>query len=806
MNMNSINVSKHFNCKRAFKCSILSVVVGFILLNGSVRASEELDMSFIQGGSNLDKSFWSMLNKNTIPGKYLVDVVLNGDNLGKQVLEIPANDSVHLCFSDEWLSKKSIYLNASFFEEQFDNNRNCYLLSKNVNTKIEFDVSTQTLSLGIPQAGLKKAPDNVEWNYGSSALRVNYNVNANTGRSYTGGFASTALKGNVFDWVVSSNALASSSDSGNEASINSFMATRAIRPLNADLSIGQIQAGDSLLGGTGIYGVSLVNNNRMKPGNLGYMPVFSGVANSPSRVTLTQGGRILYSENVPIGPFSITDVSLYTSGDVQMLIKGENGEEQIQNFPLSVIPGQINPNEHEFSVSIGIPDDDSYLDDGVASISYGYGFNHLTVNSSAFINPDYQGGSLGIVSGMGAFGALSLDGIWSNAKYQSQLSRRGSKYQLTWSKKIEASDTSLRSSWSITPNEGYIELSGFNPKDDERIKDPLSRRIKNEWNIGISQPVKDLFSFSLSAWERNYHNDNKRNYGFNGSLNTRINNIGLSVGMSGSRNINGNKTWNLSSTMSIPFTLFERRYNSYSSVTHSKSGGSGISSGISGSLNERLNYGISLGKDSSGSTNSSVNISYASDKAYLNTSVNHSSNNGVSSAVSASGSILAVPAANDIIFNKTSSDTVAIVNVKDTPNVKVTSGFGRTDKSGNLVVPLGSYDWNSVTIDAGSLPINVELTDSSQRVFPTEQAVIWMPFDVVKVRRYLLQVKQKDGKFVSSGIWAKDKNNTPLGFVANSGILMINSVESLNDIFLGECVISSTKLKETEKLQEIECD
>ncbi|MDI8106958.1 hypothetical protein MJN85_30345, partial [Salmonella enterica subsp. enterica serovar Anatum] len=40
--------------------------------------------------------------------------------------------------------------------------------------------------------------------------------------------------------------------------------------------------GDSLLGSTGTYGVSLSRNNSMKPGNLGYTPVFSGIANGPS--------------------------------------------------------------------------------------------------------------------------------------------------------------------------------------------------------------------------------------------------------------------------------------------------------------------------------------------------------------------------------------------------------------------------------------------------------------------------------------------------------------------------------------------
>ncbi|WP_157944169.1 fimbria/pilus outer membrane usher protein, partial [Escherichia sp. MOD1-EC6153] len=173
---------------------------------------------------------------------------------------------------------------------------------------------------------------------------------------------------------------------------------------------------------------------------------------------------------------------------------------------------------------------------------------------------------------------------------------------------------------------------------------------------------------------------------------------------------------------------------------------------------------------------------------------------------SVSGSVLAVPAAKDIMFSRTTGDTVAVVNVKDTPGVKVTSGDGQTDSDGNLVVPLNSYDWNTVTIDAGTLPLSTELTNTSQKVVPTDKAVVWMPFDALKVKRYLLQVKQRDGEFVPGGTWARDSKNTPLGFVANNGVLMINTVDAPGDITLGQCRIPAAKLQDTEKLQEITCE
>ena len=81
-----------------------------------------------------------------------------------------------------------------------------------------------------------------------------------------------------------------------------------------------------------------------------------------------------------------------------------------------------------------------------------------------------------------------------------------------------------------------------------------------------------------------------------------------------------------------------------------------------------------------------------------------------------------------------------------------------------------------------------------------------MPFDAVKVHRYLLQVRQADGEFMPGGTWARDQKGTPLGFVAASGVLMLNVMDVPGKITLGGCTIPAGKLKETEKLQEIRCE
>ncbi|WP_272897987.1 FimD/PapC N-terminal domain-containing protein, partial [Escherichia sp. MOD1-EC6163] len=111
------------------------------------------------------------------PGRYLVDLSLNGKEAGKQILDVTPQDSNELCLTEAWLTKAGVYVSADYFREGYDATRQCYVLTKAPSVKVDFDVSTQSLALSIPQKGLVKMPENVDWDYGTSAFRVNYNAN-----------------------------------------------------------------------------------------------------------------------------------------------------------------------------------------------------------------------------------------------------------------------------------------------------------------------------------------------------------------------------------------------------------------------------------------------------------------------------------------------------------------------------------------------------------------------------------------------------------------------------------------------------
>jgi len=113
---------------------------------------------------------------------------------------------------------------------------------------------------------------------------------------------------------------------------------------------------------------------------------------------------------------------------------------------------------------------------------------------------------------------------------------------------------------------------------------------------------------------------------------------------------------------------------------------------------------------------------------------------------------------------------------------------------------------NNVTLDGATLPIELELLTTSETAVPTSGSVVYMPFNAVKVKRYLFQIKDKDGQFMPSGTWATSSTGVPLGFIAQNGVLFVNSVDELKGLQLGRCAINGATIKETHLLQEVTCE
>ncbi|WP_318514639.1 PefC/AfrB family outer membrane usher protein [Photobacterium leiognathi] len=778
--------------------SLFTVSILLACYNSALEA-KELNLSFLQGGAKIDAAYWNSLNNKYIPGRYLVDLVLNDRSLGKSILTVTSEDKDSLCLSNEWLHDAGIAIEHQFYAKMFSTKRQCYVLENEPNSHVDFDFSTQRLRFSLPQKGLlRKSSIHSDWDYGITAVRLNYNTNASINELGGDVYGSTDIKANMGKWVATTSMSVNQTD----VDVPMVSATRALQKLNADLTLGKTFISNPLAGSTSLLGVGLTSNSAMLPNKQGYTPVFSGIARTNARVTLAQNGSTVYSEMVPPGPFEIKNANLLSSGDVTMVVTESDGSVSEQLFPLTIVPSMLSPDESEYGIFAGLREDEGRekLDGLLTALSYGYGFEKYTLKSSILLHRKYTNVGLGGVRGLGELGTFSAQGAYSYGKYNDGRKRSGAKLSLTYAKTFSR-DTSFQVASSHIL-EDYTEFSDFMPWQQQNEQ---HRKQKNQYELSLTHRLADDVNIRLSGWRRQYWSDNETNIGFNSNLSTRFEQFSLNLGSTYSKTGN-NKGYGISLSMSVPLDVFSRKYNSYASVNITDDGNMSMNSGISSTLNDNVDYSASVGFSHPNSDYTySLQSTYRGDRILLNAQLSQSGEN-ITGSASVSGSAIMLPTKDDIIFTRNTTDTIAIVNVEDTKGVKFMSSPYPTNSKGNAIVPISGYNINNITLDGSTLPGNKELLQTNATIIPTSGAVVYMPFGSITVKRYLLQIKDKNGNFIPNGTWAISATGVPLGFISQYGVLFINSIDKPTGLLLGSCEISGSEIKDTSELQEVVCE
>ena len=778
------------------KLKCLSIGV-FIALHSLPLRAVEFDWNFVQGGAQ-GQAAWEDLTTKFVPGRYLVDVELNGKHQGKRLVTIAPEDTNELCLDKQWFDDANIHIDTDFYAPYFNEARQCYFIERGDSTQIAFDFATQKLTFSLPQKGLRKGDaKELAWNYGMPALRMNYSSNVNVNDVDTTTYGSLGLLANVGRWVATS----SVSASGGDIDVSTVTASRALYDLKADLTVGRTYTGNSLVGGAGLMGVGVVSNSSMRPNDLGYTPVFSGVASSNARVTLTQNGRSVYSEMVPPGPFEIADVNLLSSGDVTMTVTETDGSVTTRLYPLTIVPNMLSPGEIEYGVYSGVREGGSEELGGLfVAGNVGYGFDAVTLKSSALLHDKYGALGVGLVRGLGDWGTLGFEGAYSHAQYDDHSLRSGSKVSVTYAKTFSKS-TDLQLIGAQYTSKNYTEFSEFTPWD---MEETVSNKQKTQYELSLSHQLTDDISTGLSAWHRIYWDDTDEGTGINARMSARFDFFSLSFGANYSRS-GEDESYSASLNASVPFDVFDTKFSSYSGITVKDDGYSSYSSGVSSTIGERVDYSASVGWSGDNDKTYSLQTGYSGDRVALKGQLSKTGDSTTGST-SISGSVIVLPTEKDVIFTRNISDTIVIANVAELEGVEFMSSPYPSNARGNAVVPVSAYRENNITLSGDTLPIEVELLSTEKKVVPAAGAVVYVPFESVEVKRYLFQIKQKNGQFIPNGSWAESQTGVPLGFVTQNGILFVNSVDELDSFNIGACVISRSNIKETTQLQEVMCE
>ncbi|WP_033851174.1 PefC/AfrB family outer membrane usher protein, partial [Yersinia wautersii] len=690
----------------------------------------------------------------------------------------------------------------------------CYELSKNPYTHVDFDFGTQSLVLSIPQSYLISKNDPSRWDYGVSAARLKYfgNFSQSSGQK-TSAFANTDLIVNVGRWVLASNMNATKNSSGSsEFAARDITLSTAISQLKGDLLLGKSQTRSILFSDFGFYGASLRSNSNMTPWELrGYAPLISGVANSTSRITITQSGYTVYSKVVPPGPYQLDDVRPMGNGDLEVTVEDANGHKTTTLYPVTTLPTLLRPGELEYNMATGRKTNSSNIKDAFSSGesglfwlgSLGYGFPSTTFNASSILHNKYQAAGLSMTRSLGIFGAFSMGGTLAQARYDHGVRKNGHSANAKYAKSFSDS-TDLQLLAYRYQSKGYVEFADF---------DATARYARNNkkarYEMRFSQRMGDV-NLSLFGWRENYWWLDGNATGGDISLSsTLFGDVSMFLRGSYSKQPYLDKPdYSTSISFSVPFNLGGVRHYSSTGMNYSRHQKMGMTAGVSANPTDRFSYGLNTSLNEKGDRDLSGNVSYGFDAIQTRLMLTQGRHQ-TSVSGSVSGTVLGTPESG-VLLTKETGNTLGIVRMPNVAGVR----FNRsapTNRKGYTVVNLSDYTLNRINVDMENVPDDLELQTTSYNVVPTEKAVVYRQFGAKYVQRYILRVKDRNGKILDGGS-ARTEQGLDAGFIANNGVLLMNLLSAPTWVKVtldkgSTCRFSMSGIQaDANKVQEVRCE
>ncbi|MDM3466606.1 PefC/AfrB family outer membrane usher protein [Citrobacter sp. Cb041] len=779
--------------------------------------SEELNLDFIQGVSVIPSVLKS---DSAFPrGQYSVDVFVNQEKTGSAELNISEADEKNniLCLAPDWINSAGIMLNREKFADVYNKEKKCYLLGKKSHTRVVFDYSAQKLLFDIPQAYLLSKSDPSRWDYGVNGGRLKYYANFNkTTDNQLNAFGNFELGFNIGRWVLSSNANITRSGGKTEFSSSDMTLSTAISQIQGDLFLGKSQTRTELFSDFNFYGASVRSNSNMRPWeSRGYAPDISGIASTPSRVTVTQNGYTVYSRMIPAGPYRLDDLQPTGNGDLIVTLEDDSGRKTVQVYPVTTLPTLLRPGDFQYDFALGKKNQSNELEKAFSSDtglfwlgSLDYGFSAATLNTAMLLNNNYQSAGIGVTRPFGELGALSLSAATAKASYDNGEEKKGQNVSVKYAKNF-TDRTDLQLLTYRYQDKGYVDYADFDPH-----RSYVHGNQKSRYEARLSHRF-DTTYLSGTWWRQNYWDRDGSDTGATLSLSTSVFDA-VSVFLNGSYNryAGGDKAdYSTSVSVSIPFDFRGGRHYSTNSVGYSRSNGSTFNTSVSAMVNDRFNYNLNADASSRGQRGASASASYAFDAVQTNLGVSqtHSSRGDSQTSFSGgvSGSVLGTSETGPL-FTKESSDTVAIVSVPGVSGIKFNNSMP-TDRNGNTVVWLSEYAENNININMDNVPDNMEFSTTSYKVVPTEKAMVYRKFGFENVLRYILRVKDKQGKYLAGGDATTDMGLSA-GFISTNGVLLMNMLAEPKRIRVDmgngmQCQFSMKGLQaNTNKVQEVRCE
>ncbi|AZF07993.1 Beta-fimbriae usher protein [Pseudomonas sp. R5-89-07] len=728
-------------------------------------------------------------------GTQVVGLKVNGNPLGLVDAQFDANGQ--LCFTPALLEKAGLVKPAGTVRKGATADQACHdFLGAFPTTMVRLRPGNDEVALVVPTSSLREPQwEAGEFARGGAAGLFNYDIQGFDSHSRSGNnrfvSAYTEAGFNLGDWIVRSRQVHVSDNGVTHNEHLYAYAQRDVAALRSTFQAGQLSSNNPLFGGIQLSGVQFSPDGQSRVPAGSNSAVVEGLAQSQSRIDVRQSGVLIHSTLVPEGPFRLTGLPLLNgTSDLEVSVIDVRGARRSFVVPAASFAGAA-PAAPGYYFSLGKLREEAHGEGPSPIVAMGSGTWGLGRDSS------------------GGFGLLSTDEYWSaggtlssvffqrvsvgarhNLSRDSRNAVSGSRSSVSLSSPVSANiDLSLS---ATSQTRGYREVT---EAGRPTTADVLESRFKNQYTAGMTWADPTLGAFSLGYTRSAQFDGQSSEHVFaSWSKSLRYADVALiadsQVGSTQSRrdarrDRNRHDTvvdddLSLRLQVSVPLGG-DRRVNSYISRRGEQSR---AGTALTERVNEYVNYEVGIERDLSAReqtmrgqvdlTPRYTRVGLGVSRDPLSTSYTGQLQGGV---VAHEGGITFSPYA--------VQDTFGIASVGDIGSAKIDTPQGPvwTDFTGQAVLPsLPAYTNSHIEVQTQTLPRRVDLKNGTRVLAAGRGSVNTVAFDVVNVRRMLVNASDDQGRPLPQGAAVFGKGGRFLTSVVGEGMIFLNDVSDIQDL------------------------
>ncbi|OMQ23686.1 fimbria/pilus outer membrane usher protein [Serratia oryzae] len=740
-----------------------------------------------------------------MPGTYLLDIKFNKRMLPQRSIEylrVADKEESTLCLPPDLIPQMALKEEIAKKVVLWQDNK-CADISAIPGAEISAHIGNGVLMITIPQSSLKYNDPNwtppEQWDKGIPGLLLDYSISgqinkASNSQDTTRRISAVGTTGaNVNSWRLRADFQSTMNQREDERDSNfAWSNIYAYLPLPmhaAKLKVGEQFLDSNIFDSFRFAGANLASDERMLPPDLqGYAPQVRGIARSNAKVSVSQGGIVLFETTVPAGPFSIDNLSSGVRGQLDVKVEEQDGSISTFQVDTATIPYLTRPGYIRYNIATGRPSVVGRKLEGpfftTSDFSWGIA-NSWSLYGGALIGGDYNAWSVGLGRDLSILGALSVDMTQSYARLPDE-TNSGMSFRVNYAKRFEEYDSQITFAGYRFSQRKFMTMNQFLQKTESDNNNELELYIgreKEQYTIAASktfmaQDKGKAITVYLNYSHQTYWDSRSQDrYGFSAS---KIFDIGqmrdVTVSVSAFRTeLNGLSDDSISLNFTMPigdrrrlgYTLQTNNnditnvasYNDYTDPSNTWQ----VSSGVNQN-SKALLRGFYSRNDSFGDLNASA--SYQQDSF---SSIGGTFRSGITATQHG-------VAAHS---NNGDGSTRFMIDTDGVSGVHINNGRTKSNLFGIAVISdVVSYSNTDTRIDVNKLADDVEVITPVVQGTLTEGAIGYRHFEVAKGSKLMAIIKLADGSTPPFGASVLNGKGREMAMVGDEGLTYLTGVEA----------------------------